>query len=218
MKEEVLNVESNVVIGVPISPEFQADVRTVAMIESWTRENGVVSVYEASPSPEEGRDKIIAKLSYMRPRPQHILFMDSDVLPRPRTLDRLLYHDKDIIAGAVPICQQGKFKWNVYRNAEAMPVDPDAKNLGLPDNPFKVDAVGFGVVLIKTDVFDSIEWPFWRSIYKPGLRSLGEDLYFCAKAKGAGFDIWVDPKVKCSHATRSNYLSIIRNLKQGVTK
>ncbi len=208
-------VECKVVIGMPLSPEFHADVRTVAMVEAWTREKGVVSMYEPSPSPEEGRDKIVAKIGYMLPRPEYILFIDSDVLPRPQTLDKLMSHDKDIIAGVVPICQQGKFKWNVYRDdMNAMPIDVNAKNLGLPDNPFKVKAVGFGVVLIKTKVFEKMEWPFWRSIYKPGLRILGEDVYFCRKAKEAGFDIWVDPMVKCNHSTRSNYLSIIRNFKE----
>ena len=210
-------MQNTVVIGVPINPEHHADVRTVSMIEAWTRDNGVVSMYEASPSPEEGRDKIMAKVSYMKPRPSHVLFIDSDVLPRPRTLERLMSHDKDIVSGVVPICQQGKFKWNIYRDSmDAMPIDLSGKNFGLPDNLFKVKAVGFGVVLIKTGVFDSIEWPFWRSLYKPGLRTVGEDIYFCKKAKEAGFDIWVDPMVKCNHSTRSNYFSIIKNLKQGV--
>jgi GT2 family glycosyltransferase len=177
------------------------------MIEAWTRDGSAVSFYQASPSPEEGRDKIIEKVKYMKPLPTHILFMDSDVLPRPRTLEKLLEHDVDIISGVVPICQQGELKWNVSRGDDFLPHDQ------LPNNPFKADKIGFGVVLVKTEVFEKMEWPYWRSIYKPGLRTIGEDVYFSKKAKQAGFDLWVDPMVKCDHATRVSYLSILRKLK-----
>jgi GT2 family glycosyltransferase len=207
----------DVVIGVPLGPDYQADARTVAMVESWFEFGKIHTIYEATPSPEEGRDKIVKIAQQILPKPTHILFIDSDVLPRPKTLERLMSHDKDIISGVVPICQQGGFKWNASREKGWNPikVDPNAKNWGLPDNPFKAETIGFGVVLVKMDVFEKIEWPYWRSQYKPGLRTLGEDVYFCEKAKKAGFDIWVDPMVKCNHVTRANYLSIIRNLKQG---
>jgi hypothetical protein len=141
----------------------------------------------------------------MIPRPTHILFLDSDVLPRSRTMKALYDHDKDIVCGVVPICQQGKMQWNVSKEEGFVPLDIDS----LPKDPFKVKSCGFGVVLVKTAVFDKIEWPFWRSEYRPGLRTLGEDIYFSQKVREAGFDIWCDPKVKCNHVTRSNYLNII---------
>jgi len=194
-----------VVIGVPVAPDHQADTRTVTVIEAWTRDSNVTSRYEPSPSPEEGRDKIVSYVNYLIPRPTHILFLDSDVLPRANTLRSLMSHDKDIISGVVPICQQGVFKWNVYKD--------DAPIEVLPSNPFKIDACGFGAVLVKTSALDKMKWPYWRSIYKPGLRTIGEDIYFCQNAKRSGLDIWCDPKVKCDHATRSRYLSIMKNLK-----
>lgn len=197
----------SVAIGIPLEPNYQADARTIAITESWTygTENTTVSV--PSPSPEEGRDKIVSLVNYIVPRPTHILFIDSDVVPRKNTLTALLSHDKDIVTGAVPICQQGDLKWNVYKNSDAVARDE------LPTNLFKITSCGFGCVLVKTSVLDALEWPYWRSEYKPGLRTLGEDIYFCRKATDAGFDIWCDPKVKCDHATRSSYLSIMRNLK-----
>lgn len=196
-----------IAIGVPVAPDHHADTRTVRMIEAWTRDGSAVSFYEASPSPEEGRDKIVEKVRYMKPLPTHVLFVDSDVIPRPRTLDVLLAHDKDIVSGVVPICQQGEFKWNVSAGEGFLPIDK------LPSNPFKAEHCGFGVVLMKTEVLEKMDWPYWRSIYKPGLRTVGEDVYFCKNAQHAGFDIWVDPKVKCDHATRASYLSILRKLK-----
>ena len=198
-----------VVVGIPLPPDYRADVRTICMAEAWSRDTGLENVFIPSPSPEEGRDKIVAIVNYMIPRPTHILFLDSDVLPRPRTMKVLYGHDKDIVTGVVPICRKGAMKWNVSREDSFVPMDIN----GLPNNPFKVQSCGFGVVLVKTTVFDKMEWPYWRSEYKPGLRTLGEDIYFSKKARAAGFDIWCDPKVKCNHATRSNFLSIIKNMK-----
>jgi len=198
----------NIVVGVPLPPDYKADARTISIVEGWAKLLEVHVIYKASPSPEEGRDKIVADVMNMVPRPTHVLFVDADVIPRPKTLTSLVSQDKDIVTGCVPICQKGIFKWNV-----SIGDGFDAVNIKeLPLNPFKVKSCGFGVVLVKTEVFDRLEWPYWKNEYKPGLRVLGEDIYFSQKAIDAGFDIWCDPKVKCDHATRSSYLSIIRNL------
>ena len=58
-----------------------------------------------------------------------------------------------------------------------------------------VDKVGFGAVLIKMSVFDKIQQPYFVMEGE-----LGEDYYFCAKAKKAGFDIWVDTGSVVAHA------------------
>lgn len=197
----------NVAVTMPLGKDYHADVRSVRMLESWAKANDVVTVYESAACVEECRDKIITTVNYIQPKPSHVLFVDSDVLPKPRTLEVLLSHDKDIITGVVPICQKGVFKWNVSRDIEPIGIDD------LPQNLFKVKWCGFGVVLIKTEVFDKLKWPYWQSVYQPGRKLWTEDVYFCHKAIEAGFDIWCDPKVKCNHVTRSNYLSIIRNMK-----
>ena len=198
-------MNERVVIGIPIAPDRMAHVETICIAESWTYGTLNKTVCVPSPSPEEGRDKIVEIAKYMIPRPSHLLFIDSDVVPRKNTLKAMLEHDRDIISAVVPICQKGVLQWNVRRNGKFLQE--------LPTNPFKPDSVGFGCVLVKMDVIDKLEWPYWRSEYKPGLRTVGEDIYFCEKAKKSGFDIWCDPKIKCDHVTRASYLSIMRNMK-----
>jgi len=209
-----------VIIGVPIGLDYQADVRTVTIIESWACDGSSYSTYQATSSASEGRDRIVMVANQIIPRPTHILFIDSDVIPRQKTLKKLLSLNKDIVSGAVPICQDGKFKWNVSTEEKftPIPVDPQASNWGLPNDQFKIESCGFGIVLVKTEVFDELEWPYWKDEYKQGYRTVGQDIYFCHKAREAGFDIWCDPMVKCSHSTRIDYLSIIRNLKKGATQ
>ena len=200
-------MNERVAIGMPIAPDRMAHVTTVCITESWTYGTDHVTVAVPSPSPEEGRDKIVELVNYMVPRPTHILFIDSDVVPRKNTLKAMLEHGKDIISAVVPICQQGILKWNVRRDGEFVLDDE------LPQDLFKAESAGFGCVLVKTSVLDKMDWPYWRSKYKPGLRVVGEDIYFCQNAVKAGFDIWVDPKIKCDHVTRASYLSIMRNTK-----
>ncbi|HDZ13925.1 MAG TPA: hypothetical protein ENH60_03370 [Pricia sp.] len=80
----------------------------------------------------------------------------------------------------------------------------------LPRTPFKISSGGFGIVLVKYEVFEKLDWPYWKNIFVPGDIEMGEDIYFCKKARQAGFDIWCDPKVKCSHIRMANLLNIIK--------
>ena len=58
----------------------------------------------------------------------------------------------------------------------------------------EVDAVGFGAVLIKTEVLRNVATPRFMSTC-----GTGEDILFCYKAKKAGYSTWVDTRVKLGH-------------------
>ncbi len=62
-------------------------------------------------------------------------------------------------------------------------------------------------------VFEKLEWPYWKNIFKPGTITKGEDIYFCDKARESGCDIWCEPKVKCAHIRITNLMNIVNNLK-----
>ena len=61
---------------------------------------------------------------------------------------------------------------------------------------------GMGSALIKTDVFNRIDYPYyqWRD-YHNGV-VLSEDLHFCEMCKGAGIDIYADTRVTNGHIFR----------------
>ena len=64
-----------------------------------------------------------------------------------------------------------------------------------PDEVISVDAVGFGVVLIKTELMKKIALPRFFSN-----NNFGEDIWFCMRAKGqAGAKIVVDTSIKVGH-------------------
>lgn len=57
----------------------------------------------------------------------------------------------------------------------------------------KVDVLPHGMVLVHRSVYEKIPQPHYLQEYVTELNlEIGEDIYFCNKAKEAGFDVWVD--------------------------
>ncbi len=203
-----------VLVGMPLTPEYRSDTRIVTTIEAWDRQEGIETYYASSGDVVLGRDRIVQYAQYRVPRPSHILFIDHDVLPRRSTLQKLLDYDKDIVAGVYPMVQQGKLSWCLSREEPYKGLEYDK----LPDNLFKTKFVGCGMMLVKTEVFDKLEWPYWKKEFAPGVFKTGDDVYFCKKARDAGYDIWVDPKLKCHHFKMVDLLSMLMNMKKAKEK
>lgn len=123
----------------------------------------------------------------------YILFIDADMRFPKTTLERLLAHKKDIIG--------------VNATTRTMPPKPTAKNIQINEDGSvdwleifsnkekgigKVDAIGCGVMLIKTSCLKNIPQPYFYFEQLLKGKLLGEDIYFCIKAKDAGIDTWVD--------------------------
>jgi hypothetical protein len=69
-----------------------------------------------------------------------------------------------------------------------------------PRGPFQVDAAGAATLIIRRDVFAKLQWPYFRFLYKESMEQLlAEDLYFCWRAKEAGFEIWADLEIASRH-------------------
>jgi hypothetical protein len=132
------------------------------------------------------RTAVIEKCDY-------ILFIDADMRFPKTTLERLLAHNKDIIG--------------VNATTRMMPPSPTAKNIQINEDGSvdwlaiysnkekgisKVDAIGCGVMLIKTSCLKDIPQPYFYFEQLLKGKLLGEDIYFCIKAKDAGIDTWVD--------------------------
>lgn len=71
---------------------------------------------------------------------------------------------------------------------------------------FEIDGCGAGCMMINTEVFKSLEPPYFRTSeeYKdingePILHALSEDLYFCKSVREAGFKIKAHGAVLCPH-------------------
>jgi len=191
-----------VVVGCPLSPTFRADARTIGMLEAWRSKN-VVTYYPSSGAAEVGYDMIVSFAKRLEPKPTHILFVDYDVLPRSHTLKTLLAHDKDIISGVYPTIQKFKLTWCLSKETPFKLLEYE----DLPLNLFKAHIASNGMLLVKMEVFDNLEWPYWRTECTDHVKT-GADIYFFEKARAAGYDVWIDPKVKCGHFKMVDLLAI----------
>ena len=83
----------------------------------------------------------------------------------------------------------------------------------LPPNKLtQVDCCGFGCTLIRKDLFEKIEKPYFFFAHeeapKPGIRAeycIGEDMYFCRKVIKSGLQIWAHGNVLCGHLGKFVY-------------
>jgi hypothetical protein len=193
-----------VAVVVPVRPNYMADSRTVCVVENWVSCEDAFSYYPASSFASQGRDKAVDFILNETPSVTHVLFVDSDVIPDARSIDRLLEADKDIAVGACPIVRNGSIVWNVNpietKPKSGVPESFDGMPFnGLPEKPFRVHTYGFGLVLVKRNVFEEMEWPYWKDEFVPGRRTIGQDVYFALKSDDAGFESWCVPSVKCEH-------------------
>jgi len=130
---------------------------------------------------------------------EYLFFLDYDVVPPPNAFIKLLSLKVPIAAG-------------VY-HLKAVPPQPlimvNGWSKAFEEYDYgdlvKADAVGMGCTLIHMDVFRKIPKPWFKT--SPGysektsaiLPGMTEDIYFCAKARAAGYDIIVDTSIQCGH-------------------
>ena len=57
----------------------------------------------------------------------------------------------------------------------------------------KVDVLPHGMMMVHRSVYEKVPQPHYLQEFVPELNlEIGEDIYFCSKAKQAGFDCWCD--------------------------
>jgi len=142
----------------------------------------------------------------------YIMWIDSDIVFTPEHFFKLLNHDKDIVSGLYMMndnvhyatvedwddeffLKNGHFQ---FLNREMV----QAKEGKL----FTADYTGFGWVLTKKGVFESLEYPWFQPMWteynidgKLVRDFTMEDVAFCKMIKEKGFDVWIDPTIIVGH-------------------
>jgi hypothetical protein len=119
----------------------------------------------------------------------YILWLDSDMTYPATTALRLLEHNKDIVA-----CNYSKrtkpLKTVAYTNLN----DWDSwVHMEPQDELVKVEGVGMGCMLMKLDIFEKLQKPYFEFRYKEDTQDyFGEDFILLGKLREQGYDVFID--------------------------
>ena len=128
--------------------------------------------------------------------------VDSDVVIPPDTLEKMLEYPTHICLGVCPRKNTQTGMTCIYKRGQTDYVDAYTYNT-LPKQPrIWVHGGGMACALIKVDIFGDILYPWFKYVSYNNGTELSEDLYFCSQAKASGYNIFVDTRVRCGHATR----------------
>lgn len=118
-----------------------------------------------------------------------ILWLDTDMLFPKEAAERLLATGKDIV-GANYATRRMPLKTVSFASIEDFTSwIPSHDRSGLEP----CAAMGFGVMLTRTSVFEKLPKPWFSVGYNPKFNVfLGEDIYFCKKASVHGMQTWID--------------------------
>jgi hypothetical protein len=213
-KIEKCTDDNFIVIGAPLAYDNEIDVATCLWIEHHKRKPNMMALYEPSRFAAHGRNNVIYKTLQHLPGVTHIFFIDKDVVPPVDAIERLLAHDKDIIVGATPI-YKGEPAWSVMKYDPEQTIDNIFEPVPygeLPDKPFRAHHFGGTTCLIKRHVFEEMQYPWYQDVLAPGALILGQDLFFTAKAKQFGFELWCDPTVRCEHRRQAELKTLFDNI------
>lgn len=153
------------------------------------------------------RSKLLTQ--FFKSRCEWLLLLDADTVPPNNVLD-MIKNGKDICSG---VYHQWRGE-DIVPLAFIAPKDPLGKyevyDESNPDYLVEVDGVGGGCLLIHEKVFKTIKPPYFIDVFnEDAVRILGNDLYFCKKAKKAGFKIWIDRRIVSHHFKTLNLKSIM---------
>jgi len=110
-------------------------------------------------------------------------------------VQRLLDDDKPVVAAVSYMKGAGHPPvfgfWDEERSLYRVPMPFPYNKL------LKVDIVGTGIVLIKREVFEKLEKP-WFQCYEKG-KNAREDVYFCLRCRDAGIPVYIDTTIHTGH-------------------
>lgn len=131
----------------------------------------------------------------------YVLMVDSDTIIPPDALELMLDTPVDICLGVCPRKNTNEMKTamiklgdNSYHDSYFYPELPDGKT--------RIRGGGFACALVRSYVFTALDYPYFQYVTNADGSTLSEDFYFCQNAALMGFDVWMDPRVRCRHLAR----------------
>jgi hypothetical protein len=140
----------------------------------------------------------------------HLAMIDSDHTFDKDVIHQLLLFQKDIIGVRAYKRTSPHYPCIFVKNPNLSDKDAMVFVDAVDNGVMIADAIGFGLVLIKVDVFKKMTYPYFY------FNKLGEDLNFCKQATEAGYKIYVNTDIEIGHVSqkiirRADYLTELEN-------
>lgn len=129
----------------------------------------------------------------------HLIFIDADMTFPDDGIFRLLEQDKDIIGANYNVRLDPTSKAFSGPTVKMLVNGQPVSMITLPKKLFKCYALPTGFMMIKMDVFDKLEKPYFDAWIGKNNEHHTEDIDFCRKAQEQGIEIWCDPTIKMGH-------------------
>ena len=148
----------------------------------------------------------------------YLLWIDSDIVFTRDNFERLLAMDVDVATGwyndknNTPACGFiEKTPCKKKKSPPSLPLyDPghiyrlyQDTEVESKTDPYKVDWVGMGWMLIRKGVMEKLPYPWFAPknvrVTQDIIDSLSEDISFQLSLRESGVDIWLDPQIRVGH-------------------
>lgn len=164
--------------------------QSLAVLQKGGNETAIV--FECGSLIYDARNKLAKQAIKMQA--DYTMWLDSDMIFNPDTMVRLLEHNAPIVSGAY-FRRSPPYHLVAFDKCDAE--TREWTDLPLPTETVKCGGVGFGCVLVRTDVLFEVAAKY-KTWFEP-MNGFGEDLSFCYRARECGFDILLDPSITCGH-------------------
>lgn len=210
--EPKLNVK--VYCGIPVTPSFQY-IHLIVQ-EAWDRAwkpPGTIREFERSHGVASAREKLGDK--FLSTDATHFLMLDNDIVIHPNTIARMLEVDKPIVLGRYMETSNQRFP-EAFKHSQVpfrrdAPIDFKKNEIfEFPEEDENVILAGLGIMLIKREVLEKLDRPFFLYSSEYGeiddYHSVSEDFFICLriqdyfkKTGDSTFKIWYYPDIWVWH-------------------
>lgn len=157
----------------------------------------------------------------------HLLMVDDDNPIPPDTLEKMLEDDKDIVIAPILTRnpdKEGNYKLCAFykREVDSIKLYENITDFKEEGDLHKIDGGGTGCMLIKIEVLKKLYEIYnghlferTRDVFKKPIivngkeyteRTMSEDVLFCERAIEAGFEVWLDSRIRPLHITGNQFI------------
>jgi hypothetical protein len=193
---------------------------------------GMLSVYSTDRMYTHSAENLLVERFLKETDGTHLFLTEMDMVLPLDTIPKLARLEKPIASGLY-FLRNGEGQACLYVPAPVTPALSKYPHtpVGIfpQDTPFRLGkkggCCGLGCVLISREVLEAIPYP-WFDLKEKNPQTgegYGSDMYFYTKVREAGFEVWIDPTVRCGHMDYTtvdfdDHLKLLREKPEDLTK